>query len=419
MKFGHSRVNITPDGSIKNLELQGFGYFLERSYIDILDDIYTNCIYIETIDKKFIVINSDLLNYDDTIVNSVKGAIQDELGINKSNVLMITTHTHAAPSVARYNGCGEYNDEYCKFLIPLIIKAASKAAENATEIKRISSGSISFSPIGFNRAHANGPVDTTLTVLRFELSNNPDYFILNHGCHPVTIGSQRYISADFPEVVVAHLQKDGLNGMFLNAFCGDIDPLRKNYDRPTREGMTGSGEAIYTAFKQLINKASMKEESLSIDCIDSLIDIDLYKITEDEINKQLEMVEDIKQTNPSYYRAVSEWKKIALEKLSHPTPFEEKYRIQALRIGASCILAIQGEIYTQLGLDIKAAFPYNNIILCGNANEAFGYIPTDNSIKEKDYAGYGSCVAIGRLPLAEGTAEKIVKASVNAIKTLF
>jgi hypothetical protein len=417
LKLGYSRINITPHTDIKNLELQGFGYFLERSYIDILDDIYTNCFYLETEENKAVIINSDLLNYDSYTVETVKGAIQKELGIKKSNIILIATHTHAAPSVAFLNGCGEYNSEYINFMIPLLIKAAKEAVGNITEVKRISSGKIKFLPVGFNRAHSDGPVDAGLTVIHFELLNKPDYFILNHGCHPVTIGSQRYISADFPGVVVELLQKDGLNGVFLNGYCGDIDPLRKNYDTRSRECMYKTGEAIYTAFKELLDKG-MKEEPKSIKCIDFSEVIDLLPITNDDIDKELKAVENIKESNPRYYRAVYEWTKIAKEKISHPNPYVQTFQIQALRVGNAVILATQGEVFTQLGLDIKGSFPENNILICGNANECFGYIPTDNSIAERDYGGYGSCIALARVPLKPGTAVKIVNAAILVLKDI-
>jgi hypothetical protein len=358
-----------------------------------------------------------LLNYDSVTVEKVKEAIQKDLGIEKSNIILIATHTHAAPSVARLNGCGEYSPEYVNFIIPLLVKAAKEAAADTAEVKKISSGKVNFPPVGYNRAHADGPVDAVLTVLLFELKDKPDYFVLNHGCHPVTIGAQRYISADYPGVITELLQKDGYNGVFLNGYCGDIDPLRKNYDTRSRERMTETGEAIYSAFKELLT-GPMKEEPQSIRCIDHSEAIDLLPMTVEDIDNELKKVENVKESNPRYYRAVGDWTKIVKEKISHPDPYAQNFQIQALRIGNAVILATQGEVFTQLGLDIKSNFPENNLLICGNANECFGYIPTDNSIAEKDYGGYGSCIALARIPLKPGTAAKIVNAAVNTVKNI-
>ena len=59
--------------------------------------------------------------------------------------------------------------------------------------------------------------------------------------------------------------------------------------------------------------------------------------------------------------------------------------IQALRVGEVGIVGLPGEVFTEIGLDIKARSPYAHTMVFGLANGYSGYIATDKALDEGSY----------------------------------
>ena len=87
-------------------------------------------------------------------------------------------------------------------------------------------------------------------------------------------------------------------------------------------------------------------------------------------------------------------------------PAEMEVETQAVRIGDWTIITTPGELYTEIGLAVKAIAPEKKILVSELTNGWAGYIPPDSTLGTTAYGGrYYS----GRLGL--GTKDKMVAAA--------
>jgi hypothetical protein len=72
---------------------------------------------------------------------------------------------------------------------------------------------------------------------------------------------------------------------------------------------------------------------------------------------------------------------------------------------------LPGEMFVELGLEIKKRSPFAHTILIELANDSFGYIPTKRAYEEGNYEPTNSTVL-------SGSGEKLVEAAVRLLRGL-
>jgi hypothetical protein len=93
---------------------------------------------------------------------------------------------------------------------------------------------------------------------------------------------------------------------------------------------------------------------------------------------------------------------------------ERKTWVQALRMGDLAWVAVPGELFTVLGIEIKRRSPFRYTYVAGVANDYIGYIPDSAAY---DFGGYQ--VWTGYHSFVErGTGEAIVAAAVDMLEDL-
>ncbi len=86
--------------------------------------------------------------------------------------------------------------------------------------------------------------------------------------------------------------------------------------------------------------------------------------------------------------------------------------IFGLQLNNEVIVAIQGEIFSQIGNDILQPFADKNAILVSLANEYISYIPTD---LERQKGGYEPSVAI----VEEGSPDLLVQSAHKLLARIY
>ena len=74
-------------------------------------------------------------------------------------------------------------------------------------------------------------------------------------------------------------------------------------------------------------------------------------------------------------------------------------------------VALPGEVFVEVGLEIKRRSPFARTLVCSLANDAVGYIPTEKAFGEGSYETIQSPVAIG-------TAAELVESAVKLLQQL-
>ena len=80
MKLGFSSVCINPETEV---ELSGYGWYLERKATGVMDDIFAHALYLQQSPSPALLIGCDLLALSPYIVNRVKAALAEELSMNQ------------------------------------------------------------------------------------------------------------------------------------------------------------------------------------------------------------------------------------------------------------------------------------------------------------------------------------------------
>ncbi len=424
MRIGYASVDITPQLGV---ELSGYGWFLGRKAEGVLDKLYARAVAFEgncesdtgNSTKSMLLINCDIVAIKQSITNMVKQQISNELGIDETNIMIVCTHTHTGPATGILIGCGEPDEEYLDSLPKLLVNVGKKAFTNLKEVKEAKSIVESIDPIGFNRVdRSDGPVDSDVRGIAFFFDEERPLALVSYGCHPVTVGPSKDISADYPGRVVKALDHDGFDGVFLTGFCGDIDPVSnlKKWGSGTSDTIDEYGRRIANGFINGISK-SKPMNNLNLDAFNVDITLKLQRYNNEDINELVESLGNNKQEKPGIYRAALIWAdemKKRLETIMNP--YSETLTVQVFRIGDVVFAGFPGEIFTALGTIIKEAMPHMNIITLGSTNSTMRYIGTRDDIENKGYAGFLSCVLYLRLPLEPGEGERMANVAAESIK---
>ena len=85
-----------------------------------------------------------------------------------------------------------------------------------------------------------------------------------------------------------------------------------------------------------------------------------------------------------------------------------------VRIGDVGIVGLPGEIFCEFGMDIKRHSPAKHTMVIGLANDAIGYIPTEEAF---EHGGYESTPGVTMY--VKGTGEKITRSAIKQLNKLF
>jgi neutral ceramidase len=417
VKVGYSVVDITPDLGI---ELSGYGWYLGRKAEGIIDRLYARGIAFEDNDIKMLIINCDLIAIDENISDYVKEKLSEAFGLSKTNIMIVCTHTHTGPATGKLIGCGEPDEEYRRLLAVLLLRTGRIALESFREVTCIKSFKKEIDPISVNRVKKDGPLDKSVRgmVFYFREDEGRPLALLSYGCHPVSRGNIKEISADYPGAVVRALADEGYDGVFMTGLCGDINPT-------THKGMVGGGTSeIINEYGTRIVKAMINTidniepmKDIKLDAFEFDVNLKLQQYKEKEIDRQVEIHEANKDNSPGIFKAVKIWAKVMRDKLQNEeNPYIEVEKIHVFRIGDVLIVGFPGEAFTHIGTIIRNEMPDMNILTVGNSNSTMRYIPTRDDIENMGYAALSSCFLYQRLPLEPGEGERMAEIVAKEIK---
>ncbi len=423
MEIGFARANITPSLGVS---LSGYGYYRDRKAESVNDALYVSSLVLTSRGETLVIINYDLIGLRVETVRFLKEELREEMGLDSSSILVAATHTHSGPNTCLSEGLGEpCSDEYLSRIVDSALQATRYAWNGRTPITSFKSFiDTSFPGIGFNRVlRQEGPIDNSLRGVFFCREGHRPLALINYACHPVVLGVNKEISGDYPGAVVRAMDYAGFDAVFLNGFCGDIDPLsnKAKWGNGGRDAVREYGQRIASSSIRGLLLNGTEKEFHGVKGISSRVRVPLYQFSEEELLLLLGKAREglAKGVSSSLSRAQEEWILLLLERLrtDRLEAFEE-IEVAAMRIGDIFIVALPGETFTQIGTMIRQAYPMDNIYTVGNANGSIGYIPTDDDIEYKRYAGYGSSWVYNRQPFLPGVAKILGEEAIRLIAEL-
>ena len=386
LRAGYGETTITPP---LGTDLTGFGFYLDRKAEIVLDDLKVRALYLDDRKARLLIISCDLLGLTVARADRIRSQVGATLGLPARNILLACTHTHSGPATESMPGLGRVDRNYMQNLPRAIVKAAGLAAASGEDAE-FGFETEAAEPIGFNRRRRSfEEIDPWLKVAIFR-QKNCRLFLLNYACHAVTLGPTKEVSADWPGALVREIESDGDRGLFVQGFCGDIDPV---VYLNRRLGATASDLDLYG--KILAARARKAQEQATfvsgaqLGAIERRVRLPLLVPPKGDMKKEARAALESNREFPRVRRIICDWRERAEKRHTafRKSPWMENVPVQAMAVGGLKILGLPGEVFCGYGLRLRRSWPA--LMTAGYANGDVGYLPTRRAYSTPDdYACY-------------------------------
>lgn len=459
MKAGFGKADITPEGDFFFGRL-GFSVKAEGVHMPLFARL---ALFDDGASQNGILVIDIGLLYD-WVVGELRAVLNSATGIPAGNFLLAATHTHNAPAGLSWHD--EENEfKYFDFLKEKLMRLAKETKSKMREA-RIGYSEVDASGYSFNRRPMykleNGDVyvgthgardgkdyigqegadEKALGVLSaFDTEGSLLGGIVNFACHPTNTYGSRKLSPDFPGFLLKSLEDEaGGCFVFANGPCGN---LSNSSGIPERKGKE-SGEEYCEKMGQGLADVSLlaieRNEPIECKTLENrsvFLDIPQRRISKRQLEaaKSFLEAEDKESLLESfakeiwgyechfYHRGlgISEW--LAKDLLgmrewqarAGGRELIESLEIQCFSFGSSlAIVGIPGELFKELGDEIKKKSPFENTMIIELANGWHSYIPHKKAF---EHGGYECCSSfISRLVPEAG--DIIVENSLKLLKEM-
>lgn len=410
---GFAVADITPP-----LGLRMSGYFSERLATGTKDPLYAKAMVLRQGETSAAVVCCDLLNIDESLTADVRARVEAEQGIPGDHVVLTATHTHTGPlygDVQRFftddpdvppdeisKQTAVYETELRDRIVAAIAQA--DAAARPVQVRR---GGGDLEGIAFNRrfymkdgtvrcnpgklnpdiVRAAGPVDTEVGLIAFADGTGAlKALFTSFALHLDTTGGTEY-SADYPGYLQRSLRDHfsaDLVSMFGTGTCGDINHIDVSHNEP-QKGLA-EPERIGTALADAViaaepGLAPVSQPQLGV--ARAVVEAPKRPYTEEELRAAKETARQLREGKTPFLDNVHARRVIHVAAAPGDTiPLD----VQVLRLSDdAAIVFLPGEVFVELGMDIKRSSPFATTLVVELANSYPSYIPTARAFAEGSY----------------------------------
>lgn len=429
---GTARVVITPPVGIRML-----GYTVQEGCSQSIErELTATALVLSDGRTKAVIIACDIVFIQTPHVDRIRERIAERLGISYDNILINASHTHLGPMLPGWKI--EPSDQHqlqARYVATLEESLAGLASMANANLKpaRFGAGRGEVS-IGINRReklpngrviigeNPQGAVDRELSVLRIDdLSGLPIATLMAAGCHTVVLGPKTLaLSPDFigPARQIVE-SATGTHSLFLQGAAGNINPVcgigtggSEQFDDSNRIGAMLAGETLKTwAAIRTHNRSGERRvvqsvaaistwdyEPVPVETIEFLgvkrrqLTLSLAHFPDREFVER-QLAEKRKARDEAEARGDSqgirnvtqrlyEWADLVARTQAEGKPVTRDLEVWAMRINDVGIVAVNGEPFAELSLEVKSRSPLPNTIFLGYSNGCLGYFPTPEAFGE-------------------------------------
>jgi neutral ceramidase len=327
-------------------------------------------------------------------------------GLLPECVLVAATHTHSGP--ATFGFFNPREDDYNAWLAgrvgalvaaavaamqPACVACGSGREETISHYRRFLADDghvvMIWEPFAAQRLRgALGEADPQVGVLKVTQRAEPHNVIallINHAGHPNVMSGDSYLlSPDYPGQACRLLEQQlGGVALFANGAQGsvDVDGLRdRDWDGVARLGARLARAAGDVA------RSMVPAPSAPLACASAAYDIPQRTITAPEWAWAQDILRRTGGAVASMADGVGDDYVALLYKELRAVDKPIAVTQTCLAIGDCALLTFPGELYTEIGLHIKAKSAFRHTCIIGLANGYIGYIPTRRAISEGGYS---------------------------------
>jgi len=436
---GVATSNITPwlgDGLVGN-----FGTPPPAKHVH--DELHARCFVLDDGTTRIALVVCDNIYISREVLDDAKRQITEATGLPADRVLISGTHTHSSVSARWKNPLQPEKEftEYQRFVAHRIADGV-RCAINNLRPARVAWGTVDlpgqvfcrrwlmkpgtelFNPFGEpdhakmnpgnspNLLKPAGPVDPQIAFLALEtLEGRPLGLLANYSLHYVGGTGPNHISADYFAVFADRIQEllgaDRQDPPFVaamsNGTSGNINNVNYAVPRPKRQPYEQirlvadeCAQAVCGEYKKLVwhdwVPLGMRQREL---------ELAVRKPTQAQLEHANKLLSEPER--PDKFPHERSYAQSAL--LLQNSPETVRVILQAVRIGELGISAIPFEVFSEIGLELKARSPLKPSFTIELANGGYGYLPTPEQHK---LGGYETWLGTNKVEVQAST--KIVNA---------
>ena len=419
------------------------GYYYARAAEGVDDDLLAQAVVLQRDGVKVAMVACDIITMPRGITEAARKLIAESTGIPGDHVMISATHTHTGPYVWRQSSqdpvepdAAERSKSYTSTLEQTIAETVRLADERLAPARASATvgraEGISFNrryvmkdgTVAWNPGKKNpdivrpaGPIDPDVPVVYFETAAEPRRPIATHvsfAMHLDTIGGSSRISADFPTTLRAALGRakgPEMVTVFATGACGDINHINTNsadpqggLEEPRKIG-TALAREVLRVWDQLTPVA---DGPLRAKTANVALPIPELKPGEFEAARDV-VLKARRREKTAFMDRVKAFKVLDVA-ARKGQPIEAEVQVMALGHDVAWV-AVPGELFVELGLDIKKRSPFKHTVIVELANTSIGYIPTKRAFAEGAYEPTNS-------RLAAGAGERVADTAVGLLNDL-
>jgi hypothetical protein len=255
---------------------------------------------------------------------------------------------------------------------------------------------------------AAGPIDPEVGMVFFNEADSDAAAIVNFALHLDTVGGTNY-AADYPYYLEQSLREkygDKFMLLFGTGTCGDINHI--DVTKKERLKTDHIGKTLAETVKA--RKESLKAVTEPLLGVRSgIVEVPLQQFGPEKVAWARENIEKVGTSELSFIQQVEAYKILARQMRPGQTiPLE----VQVFRLSRNvAIVGLPGEVFADLGLEIKRASPFETTLVIELCQDAPGYIPTKKAFAEGSYETVNSRIA-------PGGGEMMAEAAIRLLKEL-
>jgi hypothetical protein len=407
LKAGVATLDITPPPGVR---MAGFAGRTKPS-LAVHDPLTARALVLDDGSRRVGLVALDLLYATEPLVATVREAAASAAGVPPDGLLIASTHTHSGPQDAGEEAT-EQERAYWDSVPGKLIEVVNRAAAGLGPA-RLGAAS-GWCAIGVNRREKLpggrielgrdhfGKFDTEVGVVRIEKADGmPLAAVVNYACHAVCLMADNcLISADYPGFA-KHFLEERLGGgtaLFFNGACGNVNPREAAVEHGLASGSgfriaERAGQNLAQEAARVWRKAAPAEDvslsfarrtiSLPTNYQRALTSAEAAVAAAERqaAQPQAELTPYVTwRSVPSVKRAGA-----ALARLRERGDVPVHCEIQAIKAGPVVFLGWPGEIFCELGMDLKERSPFRPTYVIGYANGSIGYVPTPEAFPEGGY----------------------------------
>lgn len=441
LKAGAAQADITPPPGYRMS-----GYFRERLNTGTHDPLHAKALYLEQGDERAALVFCDLIGVPAEVVARARKIIEQQTHVPGKHVLVAATHSHTGPlyydvlrehfhrlAVEKHGNDPQEPLDYAEELAKKIAAGVQQAHDSARPV-RLAAGIAQQTGLSFNRrfhmkngkvvfnpgrlnpdiVRPAGPIDPDVGLLlaRDAASNRPMALLTVFALHLDTVGGTEY-SADYPYYLERDLRRhlgEPLVSLFGAGTCGDINHIDVSTQRPPGELSETErigGQLAQTVIENVNQLTPIGQADLAVRT--QTVEVPLQRYSPERIESARLNMAKVGSKELPFLDQVEASKIVAIELRGKPSlPLE----VQVFRFSSEvALVALPGEVFVELGLEVKRRSPFPTTLVVELANDNPHYVPTRNAFAEGSYEVVNSLVETGG-------GERLVEAAVKLLKDL-